>query len=216
MSIIATFNGFSIVALPSDTVQGVSGPSNIEWDPMEMVSETNQAFGFQDQIFDWMQSAWSGQLSFPPMTRYSADHWSSFILQLRGMANGFLVGDPKALLPKGNPKGAPVVNGASQTGYSLLTRGWLASTRAHLFPGDHLQIGYRLYKVLDQVNSDSSGHATINLWPNLRDQPGDGAAIILSNCKGLFRLQKNEGNKWSTNLDSYGVTGLAIREAGIA
>ena len=84
MSIIGTFNGFNIVALPCDTVPGVTAPTSIEWDPVEMVSETDGEFGFQDQIFDWGQSRWGGQVSFPPMNRHSIDYWSSFILQLRG------------------------------------------------------------------------------------------------------------------------------------
>ena len=66
------------------------------------------------------------------------------------------MGDPKAkLTQRARRKGSPVVSGANQTGYSLVTRGWLPSTRSLLLPGDHIQIGYRLYKVLDQVISDS-------------------------------------------------------------
>jgi hypothetical protein len=216
MSIITTFNGLNIIALPCDTMPRVTAPSSIEWDPQEKVGETDGAFGYTAQVWDFMQSMWQGQVSFPPMNRWSADAWSSFILEARGGVNAFMLGDPKAALPKGNPSGTPVVNGAGQTGYSLVTNGWKPSTYRLLLTGDNIQIGYRLYRVLDQVNSDSSGNATLNVWPNLRDQPVSGAPIIVSNCKGLFRLAKNTGNKFSTNVGNYGLTGFSIREAGVA
>jgi hypothetical protein len=216
MSIIATFNGLNIISLPCDTIPKVTAPSVIEWDPQEKVGESNAAFGYTAQIFDFMQSMWNGTVSFPPMDRHSGDAWSSFILEARGGVNAFLLGDPKAALPKGNPQGVPVVSGAGQTGYSLLTRGWKPSTLRLLKIGDLIQIGYRVYKVLDQVNSDSSGNATLSVWPNLRDQPADGVTIITNHCKGLFRLAKTTGNKFSTNVGNYGFTGFPIREAGVA
>lgn len=214
--ITGTFNGINIIGLPSDTMPGVTAPSTIDWNPQSKVGETDASFGYQSQIFDWMQASWFGQVSFPPMTRWSADAWSTFILECRGPVNAFMLGDPKAALPKGTPQGVPVVSGAGQTGYSLVTRGWKPSQLRLLLYGDQLQIGNRLYRTLAQVNSDSSGDATIPIWPNLRDQPADGASLILNHCKGLFRLVSGTGNKFSTNPGDYGNSGFAIREAGVA
>jgi hypothetical protein len=214
--ITGTFNGINIIALPCDTIPGVTSPSSIEWNPQEKVGEVDATFGYQSQVWDWMQSMWMGQVSFPPMNRWSSDAWSSFLMEARGGVNAFMLGDPKAAIPKGNPQGTPVINGAGQTGYSLVTNGWTPSKFRLLMVGDNLQIGNRLYRVLDTVNSDSGGNATINLWPNLRDQPVSGAPLILHNAKGLFRLATSTGNKFSTNVGNYGFTGFAIREAGVA
>jgi hypothetical protein len=214
--IVNTFNGINIIALPCDTIPGVAKPSSIDWNPQEKVGETDAAFGFQSQIWDWMQSSWSGQVSFAAMERWSVDAWSSFIMECRGPLNAFMLGDPLAALPKGRPQGTPVVSGAGQTGYSLVTRGWKPSLYRQLMVGDNIQIGYRIYRVLDQVNSDSSGDATLSVWPNLRDQPADGTALVLNNCKGLFRLAKSGASKFSTNIGSYGFSGFEIREAGVA
>lgn len=214
--IIGTFNGINIIGLPCDTMPGVTAPSAIEWNPQSKVGETDASFGYQSQIFDWMQSSWFGQVSFPPMNRWSADAWATFILECRGGVNAFMLGDPKEALPKGSPQGVPVVSGAGQTGYSLVTRGWRASQLRLLLYGDQLQIGYRLYRVLGQVNSDASGNATIPIFPNLRDQPADATSIVVTNCKGLFRLVSGTANKFSSNPESYGNSGFAIREAGVA
>ena len=214
--IITTFNGINIIAFPGDVLPGVTAPSSIEFNPQERVGETDATFGYQAQMWDWMSSMWSAQVSFPPMTRYSYDAWTAFIMEARGGFNAFMVGDPKAALPKGIATGTPVVSGAGQTGYSLVTRGWSPNVISILLTGDHIQIGYRLYKVLDSVDSDGSGNATLNVWPNLRDQPADGTTIITRNCKGLFRLSNPIGNKFSVNVGNYGLSGFAIREAGVA
>jgi hypothetical protein len=213
LGIIATFNGLNIVSLPCDTVPNVTAPSSIEWDPQEMVSAGPASFTGQRQTYDWMSSWWQAQVSFPPMTRYAADTWSAFILGCRGQKNAFCLGDPKATLPKGRASGVPLVSGSNQTGYSLVTRGWTPGVVSILLPGDFIQIGYRLYKLTDAVTSDGTGAATLPIWPPLRDQPADATVIKTRGCKGLFSLNANSGNKWSTNAGNYGLAGFAIREA---
>lgn len=211
--IIGTFNSMNIVALPCDSVPGVTAPSSIEWDTQEAVAANVSPFTGATQTYDWQASWLEGQVSFPAMSRYSYDAWSAFVAECRGQLNCFQLGDPKAVYPKGSALGSPVVNGAAQTGYSLVTRGWTANSTGLLLFGDYIQIEYRLYRVLDNVTSDGSGNATISVWPNLRDQPADGTAIITRNCKGLFRLAANSGNKFSVNATSYGSAGFKIREA---
>jgi len=126
----------------------------------------------------------------------------------------FSIGDPKRATPKGNPVGTPVVNGAGQSGYTLATRGWTASATGVLLDGDCIQIGYRLHRVTADANADSSGHATLAIWPPLRETPADGATIQTSNCKGIFRLVASTGNKSSTTTSSlFGLSGFQIREA---
>ena len=62
--------------------------------------------------------------------------------------------------------------------------------------GDYIQIGssatQRLYRVVQDANSDSGGNATLEIWPDLREQPADNADITVSNCKGTFRLLNAE------------------------
>jgi hypothetical protein len=83
----------------------------------------------------------------------------------------------------------------------------IASKVGLLLPGDYLQVGYRLHRVLDIVNSDSSGNAVISVWPSLREVPAASAPIILNNPMGLFRLATNK-RTWST--DATRLTRLSI------
>jgi hypothetical protein len=109
-----------------------------------------------------------------------------------------------------------LVKGASQTGSELITDGWTTSTTGILKAGDYIQIGggaaAKLHKVLDDVNSNSSGEATLTLWPDLRSAPSDNAAIVVSGAKGVFRLSTNQSD-WDVNEASiYGMT-FPAREA---
>jgi hypothetical protein len=211
-----TFNGANIIALPSDVNPKVLPPRSIQWDRREFVASNESPFTGATQQYDWMQSLWVGQVSFPPMDRLSHDWWTAFLGLCRGSLNVFQLGDPKGAKAKGtavtNP-GTPLIDGANQTGYSLATRGWPVSAPRILLPGDYVQIGYRFYKIGDVVATDSSGHATLPIWPPLRDLPADGTPIITHNCKGLFRLAKNSGNKSSVNVGNYGLDALDIVEA---
>lgn len=75
--------------------------------------------------------------------------------------------------------GSPVVNGANQTGSSLITNGWTASAAVRLKKGDVFTCGVdavnpqslqdtgalRQFVVTADVSSDGSGNATIPIYP---------------------------------------------------
>lgn len=211
--VVGTFGSENVYALPCDAVPDVLAPSSVKWIYDDKVAESGEEFGYQSQVFDWMQSMWLAEVSLPVLDRYSHDFWSAFFARVRHGVGVFLLGDPRAALPKGVASGSPVVLGASQTGYSVVTAGWTPGVTSILLPGDYLQIGYRLYKVLTDVSSDANGQATIPVWPNLRDLPADQTPIITRNCRGLFRLQAGDKISSSVNVSGYGVDAFTVREA---
>jgi len=211
------------IAWNSVTVQemprGIATMASIAFDPFDVVGMETNTFTGQQTAYDWQAAYWQGSLSFPAMNRSNYDQWCAFILSLRGSLNPFLLGDPRAATPRGNPVGAPVVNGAGQgvfnsgvSCFQVATRGWQESASNLLLPGDYISIFPRLYRVTAAVSSDANGAATIPIWPNLRDAPADETAIATSNCQGLFRLASNQGNGFSVNVESYGLSALKIRE----
>lgn len=144
---------------------------------------------------------WLGTCTFPPMTQAQADPWLAALMQCQGMLNAFQLGDPMKASPRGTPLGTPVVNGSIAMvagGIVLYSQGWTPSQTNLLLPGDYLQVGYRLHRVLDVVTSDSSGKAPINIWPSLREVPAGNEPIITTNPLGLFRLASNKGT-WSSD-----------------
>ena len=80
--------------------------------------------------------------------------------------------------------------------------------------GDYIQLGTgasaHLHKVLEDVNSDGSGNATLTIWPALRESPANNDAITVSNTVGLFRMTSNSMN-WSVEtMQLYGMSFSAV------
>lgn len=168
--------------------------------PFSLISQAQVSGGQQ----------WAGTVSLPPMNRASGEPWLAALISLNGMEGSFLAGDTANLAPRGIGTGVPLVNGASQTGYDLVTDGWTISQAGIMKAGDWLQLGTgstaRLYKVMADANSDGGGNATLTLWPKLRSSPANNAAITVNSPKGRFMLA--EDIEWS--IDEAKVYGLSF------
>ncbi|KKN45867.1 hypothetical protein LCGC14_0678620 [marine sediment metagenome] len=158
-------------------------------------AESVSPFTFERQIQTHQGMLWLAGITLAPMKRASAEEWRSFFLKLNGKQGTFLMGDLGAKFPRGIAAGTPLVDGAGQTGQELDTKGWTTEITGILKAGDYIQIGTgltsRLYKNLNDVNSDSGGLATLDIWPRLRESPANSAVIVVSEPKGLFRLSSN-------------------------
>lgn len=199
------------LALPT-----VTGLAKIRISANNVVGVSMSPFTAKQQVYKYTGQFWEAEISLPPMKRADAEYWISFLLKLNGSYGTFLLGDPNGATARGVATGTPLVKGASQTGNELVTDGWTTSTTGILKAGDYIQLGTgssaKLHKVLDDVNSDSSGNATITIWPDLRSAPSDNAAITVSGAKGVFRLSTNQSD-WDVNEASiYGMT-FPAREA---
>jgi hypothetical protein len=187
-----TFNGWTIVSVPAVP----AAPASVEFTAEDTVAVSVSPFTGQQQVQDWQASHLSASVSMPALTHVQAQQWIAFLMSLRGQANVFQFGDPLAVAPQGSGLGTPVVDGISQTGYSINLRGFTAGAAGVLLPGDWIQIGYRLYRTIVAANADGSGKLALSIWPQIRESPGDGAAVVLSHPKGLWRLAGN-ARKWS-------------------
>jgi hypothetical protein len=147
-------------------------------------------FTGEQQVYQHQGQWWEGEATLPPMLRAAAEPWLAAFASLMGRRGTLLFGDPDGKTWIGTGPGAPLVNGASQTGNSLITDGWTASMT--IKAGNYIQLGsgssQRLYKILKDVVADGAGNATLDIFPRLRESPADNAAITTSNCKGVFRL----------------------------
>lgn len=177
------------------------------------VSMAASPYTFSQQVYKHPGQGWSVDISLPPMKQDVAEDWVAFLLRLRGQFGTFLVGDPLGQTARGSASstpGTPVVNGAGQTGEFLNIDGLPLSATGYLKVGDYIQIGTgataTLHKVLEQVDSDGAGAATLNLFPKVRTAPNDGAVITVAACKGVFRLASNMTDWDINNASTYGIT----------
>lgn len=170
------------------SIPSVTSAARIELYANTAVGISTSPFTYSSQRQTYSGQYWELAVTLPNMARANAEEWIAFLLKLNGPQGNFLMGDPLGYTPRGIATGTPRVNGANQTGQELITDGWTSSQTGILKAGDYLQIGYRLYKNLQDVNSDGSGNATLDIWPALRESPADDATIVTASTKGLFRL----------------------------
>jgi len=116
--------------------------------------------------------------TFPPMTRAQFAPIHAFVLKQRGQYESFQVIPPVVGVGLGSPAGTPLVNGADQTGRSVVTDGW--SNSIVIFKaGDYLKFANhdKVYTVSADVSSNGSGAATIAIEPALITSPATDSAI---------------------------------------
>lgn len=175
-----------------------------------VVGVSKSPFTMQQQIYQWPGECLEVDVSLPPMNQSQAEAWINFLVSLRGQVGTFYIGDPIKTAPAGVATGTPVVHGAqSSMSNTLATKGWTHNVTGILKAGDWIQLGsgaeQRIYKVLTDANSDSSGYATLDIFPILREGVSDNQPITLANCQGTFRLQTND-RTWSVdNARLYGI-----------
>jgi len=111
------------LALPTHTgIQSVNLRAN------DIVGMNMSPFSASQQVYKYTGQFWEADISLPPMKRADAEYWITFLMKLNGAYGTFLLGDPSANTARGVATGSPLVNGASQTGYELITDGWTPDT----------------------------------------------------------------------------------------
>jgi len=195
----------------------VSGIKSINLRSRNVVGISQSPFTLKQQVIAHSGQQWEADIMLPPMTRDEGEEWVSFLVKLKGQQGTFLLGDPSGVTPRGSAAttpGTPLVNGAGQVGSSLTIDGLPVSTSGYLKSGDYIQLGSlsgsTLHKVLNDVDSNASGEASIDIYPSIRLAPADNATVTVSNAKGVFRLASNE-TSWSINeVTHFGITFSAV------
>tara|TARA_S200002703_G_scaffold60250_1_gene52157 strand:+ start:4493 stop:4996 length:504 start_codon:yes stop_codon:yes gene_type:complete len=112
-----------------------------------------------------------------------------------GQVNRIEIGDPSYQGARGALGGTPLVNGADQTGVTLVTDGWPSNTLV-LRAGDYISYDNGTYKELKMVTSDGtsdgSGNLTISVMPEIHISPANNAAIETADPVGYFMLATRE------------------------
>lgn len=176
-----------------------TGITSLEFGPNSVVGVTQSPFTLGQQVHEHQGEGWAGRVTVSPLVdRDLYEPWMAFLTALRGQRGTFLFGDPAGATPRGDAGGSPVADSAGSPSVNLARdrvlyiRGATSGVSGWLKAGDWLHIASGsnqwLHKVLQDVGTDSSGNAAIDLFPALRADIADGTAIATSNAKGIFRL----------------------------
>jgi len=201
------------------TLPTVTGVQSVNFIVRNSIGATQSPFTYEQQIFKNPGQRFEADITLPPMSRADAEVWNTFFIKLYGQFGTFLLGDPNSATPRGTASssaGTPVVNGASQTGDTLNIDGVPTSQTGYLKAGDYIQLGStisaRIYKVLDDANSNGSGEVALTIYPNLRSSPSDGETVVVSSAVGLFRLTTPTHN-WAISTDGFYSLSFGASEA---
>jgi len=191
-----------------------TGIAQITLTARNSVAISSSPFTYRQQVQKNVGSRWEATITLPSLIRANADVWVAFLLSLGGQYGTFLMGDPIAATPRGSASttpGTPLVNGSSQSGGTVAVDGLPVSTANYLRAGDYIQLGSaatsQLYKVLEDVESNSSGEANISIWPDLRSSPTNNSTVVVQDAVGVFRLSSPET---SFNIDTASVYGISF------
>ena len=127
------------------------------------------------------------------LTRTQFAPIQAFVVAQRGQWDTFTAVLPAHKLPQGVASGSPLVNGASQQGRTLATRGWTASMAGVLKAGDFIGIAgqTKVYMVTADASSDGYGNATLVIEPALMAVPADGSSLVIRNVPFTLALSSD-------------------------
>lgn len=178
------------------------------------VARSTSPFTFAQQIQEHDGQLLTAEITTRIMSGEQASDWKGFIAALKCGVGTVLIGETSYKGPYGNAGGTPKVNGGATLGATTIaTKGWTTSTTNILKRGDWIQIDQRLYMITQNVNSDGSGNATLDILPRLRQAHTNDTTIVTENPKGLFRLNSSGQQLWAGDEGGYGAFGLSLVEA---
>jgi hypothetical protein len=140
---------------------------------------------------------WRAQMQFPNLEEADATLLQAWLMKLRGRANRALIHNFARPNVRGTMTGTPLVNGASQTGSSLVIDG--GGNARTLLAGDFFGVGGKLKMVVADMTTDASGNGTITFEPPIPSgqSPADNASITL--VKPTCRMiMESDSAEWLT------------------
>lgn len=195
------------------TIPTAIAPRTTNFRIRRTVGMTKSIYTGSQQVYQYTGEWWECDVTMPPMRTANAREFVAFLVSMRGLVGTMYLGDwdcRDALGSASSSAGTPLVNGADQTGNSLICDGAPASATGYLKAGDYIQIGsgdtQKLHMLTADSSSDGSGDFTVEIEPALRSSPADDTALVVASTKGVFRLVSNE-TSWDTNaVSTYGIS----------
>ena len=167
----------------------------------ELVSNTRT---YQSPLTNAVQTAsrkgslWKASLQFNNLSGDDRKVMQAFLVKLNGQQHRFTLQDHSHTL-RGAGGGNLVVNGASQSGTTLVCDGATANVNNYLREGDYVSFNNELHMVVADTNSDGSGNVSISIAPPIRKSPADDTIVDYTvPVLGVFMLAGPAS--WDTQL----------------
>ena len=168
----------------------------------ELVSNTRT---YQSPLTNAVQTAsrkgslWKASLQFNNLSGDDRKVMQAFLVKLNGQQHRFTLQDHSHTL-RGAGGGNLVVNGANQSGTTLVCNGATANVNNYLRAGDYVSFNNELHIVVADTNPDGSGNVSISIAPPIRkSSPDDTIVDDTAPVQGVFMLAGPAS--WNTTID---------------
>jgi hypothetical protein len=168
----------------------------------ELVSNTRT---YQSPLTNAVQTAsrkgslWKASLQFNNLSGDDRKVMQAFLVKLNGQQHRFTLQDHSHTL-RGAGGGTLRVNGATQSGTTLVCDGATASVNNYLRAGDYISFNNELHMVVVDANSDASGNVSLSIAPPIRKTPADDTIVDYTvPVVGVFMLAGPAS--WNTTID---------------
>lgn len=174
-----------------------------EWGMRSAVAVSESPFTGASSVQSYDKRQWYAVLQLPAMLRDQAAEWQAFFLQLQGRKNTFLLGDPDAKAIRGTATSATTAgSGAIGATVINLTIG-IGNT---LNKGSYIQFGSGATSRLHMVVDNNTSNGNVIFEPALKSVVTTGATVVISQAKGVFRLDSNDVSWSADHISRYGLT----------
>ena len=144
-------------------------------------------------------SLWKASMQFNNLSGDDRKVMQAFLVKLNGQQHRFTLQD-HSHTPRGAGGGTLRVNGASQSGTTLVCDGATASVTNYLRAGDYISFNSELHMVVADADSDASTKVTLSIAPPIRKTPADDTIVDYTiPVLGVFMLAGPAS--WNTTID---------------
>lgn len=173
--------------LPFPNIPGLC-PTTVRWALVANTQTFTSPLSGSSQSLELPGAKWKADLTFDGLPDDQARPLIAFLVSLRGSSGRFTLhnhGHPK---PRGTIAGAPVINGAGQTGNTVLMSGWTGTLLAGDYIGLPIAGAGGATHELKMVVADATGPAAVQIESPIRVSPTAGAPVITASPTSVMRL----------------------------
>lgn len=194
------------VALPTLPTIWEAKPRLVQFNTM-----LTPTLGGPEQRVQRMGTRFAVDITLPALNPTSARSVLAAVLKAQSLGSTVTVAWPQ--LSFATAIGTPLVNGASQTGSSLVIDGLTPSVTipAGVFFSVTVSGRSYLYAVTDAVTANGSGQATLSIAPMLRASPADNAALSFA-TPTIEGFLPDSAASWSLEMLTSSSFTLSIQE----
>tara|TARA_R110000824_G_scaffold103171_1_gene245199 strand:+ start:246 stop:845 length:600 start_codon:yes stop_codon:yes gene_type:complete len=114
-------------------------------------------------------AVWRVTMAFNNLFGSDRAEMQAFLTKLNGQEHRFYLQD-HSFTRRGAGGGTLLINGAAQSGSTLVCNGATVSVTDYLLPGDYIAFNNELHMVTTAANSDGSGNVSLLIAPPIRKQ----------------------------------------------